>query len=55
MSVNEKFYKKVPMTTEGNKLAAWADIEKTEPESRVPIPSELCVEEAKHWVDNVQK
>ncbi|WDV47529.1 DUF3787 domain-containing protein [Clostridiaceae bacterium M8S5] len=55
MDKNKNFYKEAPMTTANDKLAAWADIEKTEKTSKVPIPSERCVEEAKEWVDNVEK
>lgn len=55
MDKNKKFYTKSPQTVEGDRLAAWADIETTHSEAKVPIPSEQCVVEAKEWVDNVQK
>ncbi|MGL5331044.1 MAG: CDIF630_02480 family spore surface protein [Peptostreptococcaceae bacterium] len=32
--------------------AAWADVDKLKPESKVSIPSLSNVEEAKDWVDN---
>ncbi|HCL2575873.1 TPA: DUF3787 domain-containing protein [Clostridioides difficile] len=35
--------------------AAWADVEKLKPHSKVSIPSIKGVEEAKDWVDNGSK
>lgn len=40
---------------ESHQTAAWANIEKTENVSRVPIPSEFQVENAKKWVEENQK
>jgi len=40
---------------EHQQTAAWADIKNIVPESRVPIPSEDQVENAKEWVDTNQK
>lgn len=41
-------YKKV----ENHKTAAWADENSSIPVSRVSVPSERAVEEAKEWVDD---
>lgn len=38
-----------------DKTAAWADVEKVEPHSRVTIPSKRAVEEAKEWVEETGK
>lgn len=38
--------------TNNEGTAAWANIEKEIPESKVSIPSEYDVEKAKNWVDN---
>ena len=38
--------------TDNQVTAAWADIDKLQPESKVSIPSLNNVEEAKDWVDN---
>ncbi|GAA0737018.1 DUF3787 domain-containing protein [Clostridium oceanicum] len=40
---------------EQNVTAAWADIEKTLPHSKVPVPSENAVIDAKDWVDSNEK
>lgn len=40
---------------ENHQTAAWANIEKVKPHSRVALPNELEVENAKEWVDNNQK
>ncbi|KXZ39864.1 protein of unknown function [Alkalithermobacter thermoalcaliphilus JW-YL-7 = DSM 7308] len=37
---------------ECQETAAWADIKKTIPESKVPIPSQSAVVEAKEWVED---
>ncbi|RKD22151.1 protein of unknown function [Caminicella sporogenes DSM 14501] len=42
-------------TIKSNETAAWANIEKLENISNVPIPSEFQVENAKKWVDENQK
>lgn len=39
-------------STNNESTAAWADIDKLKPESKVSIPSLSNVEEAKDWVDN---
>ena len=41
--------------TECNRTAAWANIEKKEPDSGVAIPSESEVENAKEYVDGNEK
>ncbi|MEF9992364.1 MAG: DUF3787 domain-containing protein [Romboutsia sp.] len=41
--------------TNSAETAAWADIDKLKPESKVSIPSLSNVEEAKDWVDNGSK
>lgn len=38
--------------TNNASTAAWSDIDKLEPESKVSIPSLNSVLEAKDWVDN---
>ncbi|WP_334292573.1 DUF3787 domain-containing protein [Romboutsia lituseburensis] len=38
--------------TNNAQTAAWADIDKLKPESKVSIPSLSNVEEAKEWVDD---
>lgn len=48
---NNKRLKKYRPTNNGVN-AAWADIDKLQPESKVSIPSLNNVEEAKDWVDN---
>jgi len=40
---------------EENDTAAWANIKETKPVSRVTIPSEIDVRNAKEWVDTNQK
>ncbi|PKM50866.1 MAG: DUF3787 domain-containing protein [Firmicutes bacterium HGW-Firmicutes-7] len=40
---------------ENHQTAAWADIEKVQPESRVPIPSQEAVDRAKDWVEENEK
>lgn len=40
---------------ENHKTAAWADIERELPQSKVPIPSERAVREAKEWVDDLNQ
>jgi len=45
----------IRIPVEHHVTAAWANIEKHEPVSRIPIPSEFAVEEAKDWVDSNQK
>ncbi|NLJ74173.1 MAG: DUF3787 domain-containing protein [Firmicutes bacterium] len=43
------------LPVEEHSTAAWANIEKTKPISKVPIPSELDVELAREWVEENQK
>ena len=40
---------------ENQQTAAWADIETVQPESRVPIPREEAVSDAKDWVEQNKK
>lgn len=47
--------KKSNKPIENHKTAAWADVESVEPDSRVPIPSEEAVINAKEWVDSNEK
>uniref|UniRef100_UPI002FE50408 DUF3787 domain-containing protein n=1 Tax=Faecalimicrobium dakarense TaxID=1301100 RepID=UPI002FE50408 len=47
---NERLKKHRPTNSEST--AAWADIDKLKPHSKVTIPSLDNVEEAKDWVDN---
>lgn len=47
---NNRLTKHRPTNNEGT--AAWADIDKLKPESKVSVPSLSNVEEAKDWVDN---
>lgn len=48
---NNKRLKKYRPTNNAS-TAAWSDIDKIEPESKVSIPSLNSVLEAKDWVDN---
>ncbi|MDP4143505.1 MAG: DUF3787 domain-containing protein [Bacillota bacterium] len=43
------------MPIEKHDTAAWANIEKTQPVSKVTIPGEAQVRDAKDWVDANQK
>lgn len=49
-SNNEKLKKYRPTNNEST--AAWADVDKLKPHSKVTVPSLDNVEEAKDWVDN---
>ena len=40
---------------ENHQTAAWADIKNVLPESRVPIPREEAVDDAKDWVEQNKK
>ncbi|HHV29012.1 CDIF630_02480 family spore surface protein [Acetivibrio mesophilus] len=53
----ENKYKQKNMATpiEKHDTAAWANIEKEKPDSKVPIPSETQVKNAKEYVDTNQK
>ncbi|MGX9755958.1 CDIF630_02480 family spore surface protein [Clostridioides sp. ZZV14-6044] len=44
-----------PLLVGNESTAAWADVEKLKPHSKVSIPSLNSVEEAKDWVDNGSK
>ncbi|SHJ92100.1 protein of unknown function [Clostridium cavendishii DSM 21758] len=46
-------FMKIPI--EKHETAAWADIEKTKPVSKVTIPSEANVINAKEYVDSNEK
>lgn len=43
------------LPVEEHSTAAWANIEKTKPVSKVPMPSEIDVELAREWVEENQK
>lgn len=47
---NKRLNNTNPTNNEGT--AAWSDIHKEIPHSKVPIPSETHVEHAKEWVDD---
>ncbi|MCT4618156.1 MAG: DUF3787 domain-containing protein [Marinisporobacter sp.] len=53
MSKNKLNKGKYPI--ENHKTASWANIETLKPESCVPIPNELEVENAKKWVEENEK
>lgn len=55
--MEKNIYKEKNMDTpiENHETAAWANIEKTKNVSRVPIPNEFEVKNAKDWVDENQK
>ncbi|WP_333859231.1 DUF3787 domain-containing protein [Clostridium sp.] len=40
---------------ENHQTASWANIYKTKPISKVPIPNKIEVENAKEWVDSNEK
>ncbi|SDK76049.1 CDIF630_02480 family spore surface protein [Natronincola ferrireducens] len=42
-------------TIENHQTAAWANIKDLKPQSRVPIPDEIEVRNAKEYVDTNQK
>lgn len=50
---NRRLKLKTPV--DQNSTAAWADIDKLRPESKVSVPSLDSVLEAKDWVDNGSK
>lgn len=55
--MNENHLKESSMQTpiEKHDTAAWAGIKTTKPVSKVTVPSELDVRNAKEWVDSNQK
>lgn len=55
MAKNKSKQKNMAMPIENHQTAAWANIESLKPESRVPIPSEIEVRNAKEWVDTNHK
>ncbi len=52
---NKYKQKKMSIPIEENRYAAYYDIEKLQPESRVPIPTLEGVIRAKEWVEENQK
>ncbi len=55
MAKNKKKEKYMGMPIEKQDTAAWANIEKQQPVSNVPIPNYHQVKNAKEWVDSNQK
>ena len=55
MSKNKFKQKNMSIPIENHKTAAWIDIEDMKQESKVFIPSELEVRNAKEWVDTNHK
>ncbi|WP_352419764.1 DUF3787 domain-containing protein [Proteiniborus sp.] len=55
MSTNKKKERNMGMPIEKQNTAAWANIEKKQPISNVPIPDYHQVKNAKEWVDSNQK
>ena len=45
----------MPLPVEKHNTAAWANIRQTKPVSRVSIPGEMDMENAKEWVDTNQQ
>lgn len=55
MAKNKFKEKNMARTIENHQTAAWANIEDLKPVSRVPVPSEVEVRNAKEYVDTNQK
>ncbi|MFZ5968746.1 MAG: CDIF630_02480 family spore surface protein [Bacillota bacterium] len=55
MAKNKFKEKNMGMPIENHQTAAWANIEKQKPHSRVPIPNDKEVINAKEWVEENQK
>lgn len=55
LSKNNKKEKNVGIPIERQNTAAWANIEKQQPKSKVSIPDFHQVMNAKEWVDSNQK
>lgn len=55
MAKNKIKEKHMARPVEEQNTAAWANIEELQPHSRVPIPSDIQVKNAKEWVDTNQK
>ncbi|MCC5910751.1 MAG: DUF3787 domain-containing protein [Clostridiaceae bacterium] len=53
----ENRHKEIKMNNviENHQTASWANIKSLKPISRVPIPDEVEVKNAKEWVDTNQK
>lgn len=52
----EKNKRKIKHTAiENHQTASWANIYKTKPTSKVPLPNKIEVENAKEWVDSNEK
>jgi len=54
MSKNNYKQKNMAVPIEKHNTAAWANIEKKKPESGVPIPSEIQVENAKEYAIQIK-
>jgi len=55
MSMNKRDGKAWKMPIEKHTTAAWANIKDTKPVSKVPVPTEKSVRDAKDWVDSNEK
>ncbi|MDI9475645.1 MAG: CDIF630_02480 family spore surface protein [Natronincolaceae bacterium] len=55
MPKNKFKQKNMAVPIENHKTAAWSDIKDLKRESKVFVPSELEVRNAKEWVDTNQK
>ncbi|QEK10901.1 DUF3787 domain-containing protein [Crassaminicella thermophila] len=55
MNKNKLQKKNLAQPIENHKTAPWANIENLKPESCVPTPNKLEVENAKEWVDTNEK
>ncbi|EOC99577.1 CDIF630_02480 family spore surface protein [Caldisalinibacter kiritimatiensis] len=55
MKKNKYKLKEKEAPVENHETAAWSNITKTKDVSRVPLPNEFSVEEAKEWVDKNEK
>ncbi|SHK20961.1 protein of unknown function [Geosporobacter subterraneus DSM 17957] len=55
MAENRFKEKNLAIPIENQRTAAWSNVEKMKEESRVPIPSDVQVKNAKEYVDTNQK
>jgi lantibiotic modifying enzyme len=55
MNNNESKKNFIKQPIEKHNTAAWADVDEKQPVSKVTIPSEFAVENAKDWVDSNEK
>jgi len=55
MARNKTKQKHMARPIEGQNTAAWADIDHLQQHTRLPIPHEIAVRNAKEWVDTNQK